>query len=248
MSLQKYRAIVFFCSTALLSACGDQNIYVANSLDMKVQFSSKLVLLKFQLDPDFRIRRELHQTFMSSDKALSQIFLNRSDTGEISLGAIFSAEDLRSPQWPVKPIKTFGNKHSLPSLVKAGGLKAWTINEDHSFAKSLHQDDPYLIIGGAFLDPEFDYLPLNFLASQSFKSSSSETVATISILGPTASSLGGIYFLGNYGLNPFVFLEGKKTQANRFLASEALEIIDKGDLDQMSYWDRAALRIYGQRL
>lgn len=188
------------------AGCGEGSAYVANAVDLRVQFSDKLVSVHFVLDPAYAIKQDARISFNDFDSALSTVFVRYPEPpGNNEIGAIFSARAMVDHAWPTEDFRAFPNGHKLPKSIPSGSiLKSLSKTEDNLTVQSLHQSDPMLIIGGSLLSPEFSHLPLGFLATQLFKDEYGNIIASISVTGPTLLSKGGLYFFANFGLNPFV--------------------------------------------
>lgn len=222
------RGIFLLVAVAALTGCGDEVAYVANAVDLRVEFSNRLVSVDFELNPEYHIQKNTRITFSSDSVILSKIStVYDSAIPKSHLNATFSAANLMSEEWVTKDFKEFPNLHRLPKSVPAGILKSITKEENEIDVLSLHQKEPYLIVGGAILSSDFTKLPPGFLAHQYFKDEYGGIVASISITGPTLTTKGGIYFLGNFGLNPFAIRDMRFRSHIRAMGERA-NVISQG--------------------
>jgi len=194
--------------TTSLVACGEELASVAVSSELRVSFSQKLVQASFQLNDQYRIPLTKKIAFGNENETLAKVFVSYDEEkNKNEIGAVFSAEAIHKKNWPTSEMTRFPNWSRLPKTVVSRKLNNWEIEQDEISVASLFQNEPQLIIGGAFLSSEFRALPLGFLGTQYFYDEYGNINASMTIAGPTLTASGGLYFLGNFGSNPFMVPE-----------------------------------------
>lgn len=205
--------------------CGEQEISVAESSELRVNFGQKLVQTSFLLNNQYRLPLTKRISFGRENETLARIFVNFDEAQNSNeIGAIFSAESIQKKDWPTQEIKKFPNWTRLPKTVVFKKLNLWDQSDENLSVLSLYQNDPQLIIGGAFLSTEFNNLPIGFLGTQYFLDDYGSINASVTVTGPTLTSKGGIYFLANFGVNPFLVgeLRGEKKVTAKALPMEII--------------------------
>jgi hypothetical protein len=109
-------------------------------------------------------------------------------------------------------------------VLRTGKLKQWTLENENLKLSLAYQASPDLVLGSFILSDQFKNLPKNFLATQEFYAANGQTIASISVMGPTKTAQGGLLYLGNFGSNPFEESGGFKILEAR----EPMRIISKG--------------------
>ncbi len=185
----------------LLSACGGQDVSIANKVSLKVRFSDQTVVTKFELNPEYTIQQSASVPY----EDLGSVFLVwNQDAFRNELGSIVSPPE-NSENLEVNPFREFPNGKDLPKMVRKQDLmeivhqasnQAFQTSMVFSFGASL-------VTGGSFLSDQFHLLPKDFFATQYFSSNTGEIKASISALGPSDGDLGGLYFFVHWGINPF---------------------------------------------
>lgn len=183
----------------VLSSCG-QDAYIAKKVKFRVFFPEQTVQVKFEIDPQYRAVSTNTFTFES----LGSLFIRKnSEITEVGANLRASPETLEH-SWPTDSFKRFPNGSRLPPSVPSGELRKWSIQKPEISTDLLFQAKPNLIAGGGIRSDKFDFLPKEFLATQKFYTANLEVQATISVAGRVGEQPGGIYFFGNFGVNPFV--------------------------------------------
>ncbi len=226
----------------LLCACGSEKVEIATGAQLRVSFSERIVSVNFDLRPDFRLNSPYRKTFQQGDLLLARTYLNPGSAGAgAKLGAFAAPDDLRKAVFDEDQMKKFPNWKKLPRTVPSGALKVLSEEQVGATMEFLFQDQPYLIVGGSIRTEAFKDLPIGFLAHQYFMDSNKNITASLSLAGPTLLGDGGIYFLGYFGLNPFV-LEQAEGEFNIPLVSEPMKIeswgLFRGDILDPQSWLR----------
>lgn len=211
--------------------CG-HDPFIAQKVKFRVLFSQKIVQVKFDLSPEYRLKETRNINF---DK-LAKVFLNTTTAGEMGTTLSANLESLHH-EWPTNVWTQLPNGQDLPPSIPSKTVNAWIQPEEDSRTILFFQSEPQLIAGGSFSSHEFDALPKRFFATQKFYSTNHDVEATISVLGPEENRLGGVYFFGNFGINPFasesLALTSKTSELSKDLswelqAREPAEVINWG--------------------
>lgn len=245
MIILKRWALLLSLGATQLVGCGESEISLAEKATLKVQFAQKLVQVQFLMNPDFRLTEEKSIDFEVLERRLSRVFLKKdlstTSGSRMNLGVIYAAGQLPMDIWPTEELTAFPNFLRLPKTVPSGSLQIWKHEKESLAVATIHQSDPHLIIGGALLSSEFDFLPLGFVGHQYFRDAGGRVEASLSLIGPNLQMKGGLYFLGNFGLNPFVVLRDKPASEGLsmdLIADGPMEIVDPGEreLSISSLW------------
>lgn len=238
MIILKRWGLLLTLGATQLVGCGENEISLAEKATLKVQFAQKLVQVQFLMNPDFRLTEEKSIDFEVLERRLSRVFLrkdpNSTDAVRMNLGVIYAAGQLSLDIWPTDELSAFPNFLRLPKTVPSGSLKIWKHEKESLAVATIHQSDPHLIIGGALLSSEFDFLPLGFVGHQYFRDAAGRVEASLSLIGPNLQMKGGLYFLGNFGLNPFVVLRDQPASEGLsmdLIADGPMEVISKGETE-----------------
>jgi len=221
---QKWWTIAFLA----LVGCGEREAFIAEKVEMNVHFSSKLVAVTFHLAQALQIPSSARVEFRNRDDQLSLLFVRSTDGAPTRLGTVFSAAQMGSDQWPVDDFNRMPNLERLPQSVPTGGLKRWKLEQNDVTFLSLYQHEPRLITGGAIVSREFDFLSIGFFATQYFRDEFGNPTGSISLVGPTLLEPGGIYFLGNFDLNPFFVFGSAETKSIELKATEPAQVLNWG--------------------
>lgn len=193
------RKFVLLSSAVLVAGCGEEAADIAHRAQLKVNFAQRLVSVSFELKPDFLLPHDSQISFDKEEVPLAKINLLGS-----RLSVIASPDALKNSDFDNTELTEFPNWSRLPKTVPSGGLKVIRTQNDDAEIDLLYQDSPYLIVGGSISAEVFSDLPIGFLAHQYFSDDNQNLTASLSIAGPTLTTRGGIYFIGTFGLNPFV--------------------------------------------
>lgn len=222
------RRIVLFLATSSLLGCGS-NAFIAKKVRFSVTFNEAIAGVHFDLDPqyDTGLNREI------GFDLLGQITIEPNEEFHSSTLSteIHAAPSSTALPWPIFPIQKFPNGKKLPAVLRSGTLNQWTQTNDKIGVALLYQVTPDLIVGGSILSDQFNDLPEDFLATQKFYAPNGQIVASISVMGRTATSKGGILYLGNLGQNPFEISRHPESVD----ASEEVKIISRGQ-GRFPFW------------
>ncbi|MBN8553988.1 MAG: hypothetical protein J0L93_00920 [Deltaproteobacteria bacterium] len=196
---------LFHLAIALISlvasACGSEEFFIADKVKFKVSFEEKTVQVAFDLQKDYQIKTQktvdyesLGDTYLAWDEISS-----RNNIGS----KLSASEDSLKNAWPTEELKLFPNGKALPPATGDSILKNWKKTDEKMRWDFFYQSEPKLMNGGSILSTQFDQLPKNFLAIQNFRLKNGNVIASIAVMGPTAESMGGLFFIGNYGSNPY---------------------------------------------
>ena len=189
----------------MLTSCGE-NPYIADKVKFRVIFSQRVAQVSFTLNSQYQLKTNKKIAYTDDVNKLGIIFLKFTETPIVTseVGSLIfgEPENLKLP-WPTTVMKKLPNGKKLPPSIHKGELNGWSELDGEITYSFLHQAKPDLITGGSIQGTEFNALPKKFLATQRFLSANKEVEATISATGPTNDSQGGIYFFGNFGINPF---------------------------------------------
>lgn len=212
------RALV--CVALILSACSGKPIFIADQVRFRVQFAEETVQIAFDLKPEYELKasNEIEYDILGS----LIITAATPETPTVIASKISANPQTLALPWPSLEMNRLPNGSRLPASVRKGPLLHWQKNDGPISISLMYQASPDLVTGGAILSDQFKDVPKNFVATQKFKAPNGDVIATISLLGPTKTSKGGILFLGNFGINPF------EAEQDLF-AAEPAQIISKGD-------------------
>jgi hypothetical protein len=221
-------------SIILFTACGEET-FIARRIKFRAFFIEQAVQIKFELDPKYILTAS--NTF-EFDKLGVVFYKWTGQTATSEIGStLFANPHNLNAGWPAKDFRRFPNGDSLPPSVPLGYLKNWQLVSEAIQPSLLYQAEPNVIAGGALTGVQFNLLPKKFLATQKFYTANHEVQATISVAGPTDRSQGGIYFLGNFGVNPFTvpptqskLLKIASDREWELTATEPLQIIRYGEI------------------
>jgi hypothetical protein len=195
------RSFLFLGVLISLSGCGDQEFFIANKVKFKVSFEEESVQVSFDLQKDYQIRAEkivpyenLGTTYITWDQ--EQLLNNVGSK-------LLASQNNLANAWPTEILKNLPNGADFPPAVGGATLHSWTKSDEKMQWDLAYQSMPKLLTGGSILSGQFDSLPKNFLATQNFKLRNGTVVASISLLGRTKKSKGGVFFIGNFGINPY---------------------------------------------
>lgn len=178
--------------------CREEERMIAEQVSFRISFSKKLVRTSFRLHDQYRI--PANQKVPFDELGLVEIKDEALTSVETTLNA---NPEVLEDEWPTEIIKKLPGGTKLPRSIPQKVLYRWDQDNEGIQMQLLYQTEPQLIAGGAILSDQFSHLPNNFFASQYFKNSAGAITASISIAGPSENSLGGLYFFGNFGSNPF---------------------------------------------
>lgn len=230
------RALSALASLLFLSACG-RDTFISETIDLKVDFANQLVLVSFQPITDYHIPTNALIQFQNESRKHSRVFLRyKAEPQWSQIGSITSAsEAAQSDFWQPRELEKFPNGFRFSRVIRNLPLLSLEKSSDGIVVQTLYQTSPDLVAGGAILSQEFAALPKFFLGTQTFSATNGELRASISVTGPTDSQMGGLYFMANFGLNPF---EGAVTKGGvesiRLLADGPMVIINQGS--NKSWW------------
>ena len=216
---------------SLFSGCGKET-FISENIDLKIDFSNQLVLVSFQPIANYHIPANALIAFQNEARKHSRVFLRyKEDSNWSQIGSITSAQEAADIDfWTPESMEKFPNGLKLPRTIRNLPLLALDRSTDGLTVKSLFQASPDLVTGGAILSEEFEARPKFFLGTQTFSATNGELRASISVTGPTDTQMGGIYFIANFGLNPFEGAQTKsKTESIRLLADGPMVVLNAGE-------------------
>lgn len=225
------RAALSFVALAIFTGCGRET-FISETIDLKIDFSNQLVLVSFQPITNYHIPANALIQFQNENRKHSRVFLRfKEETNWSQIGSITSASEAADHEfWKPEMIEKFPNGLKLPRTIRNLPLLVLDRSTEGLSVKSLYQAAPDLVTGGAILSEEFGALPKFFLGTQTFSATNGELRASISVTGPTDTQMGGIYFIANFGLNPFEGAQTKtKTESIRLLADGPMVVLNSGE-------------------
>ena len=217
---------LFYLAIALLSltisACGNQEFFIANKVKFKVSFEEKTVQVAFNLQKDYQIQSQ--KTVGYEDLGNTYLLWDENHQMNDIGSELAASENNLKAIWPTEDLKTFPNGKALPPATQDSILKTWKKSDEKMRWDFFYQSEPKLMNGGSILSTQFNSLPQEFLAVQNFRLKNGNVVASIAVMGPTEESMGGVFFVGNYGTNPY-----NATQESSFYAA--------ADIPTSSEWE-----------
>jgi hypothetical protein len=226
-----FRIALSMIALAFFTGCGKET-FISENIDLKIDFSNQLVLVSFQPITNYHIPVNALIQFQNETRKHSRVFLRyKEETNWSQIGSITSAQEASDTEfWKPEFIEKFPNGLKLPRTIRNLPLLALDRSTEGLTVKSLYQASPDLVTGGAILSEEFGALPKFFLGTQTFSATNGELRASISVTGPTDTQMGGIYFIANFGLNPFDGAQTKsKTESIRLLADGPMVVLNAGE-------------------
>jgi|GEM_PF-4487186 len=194
------RALVFV-ALLLLSACGNDPVFIADSVRFQVNFDTEVVKVVFDLNAKYSLPL---QDSMAFDQ-LGQVNLNlntQKQSNSVSASLLASPDALSRP-WPSSSFASFPNQADLPDPIASAPMQEWKKNSADLEYSLVFENSSTLNFGGGVFSQNFNDLPKDFLATQYFKDRAGKQIASISAVGPTENSRAGLYFFVFLGLNPF---------------------------------------------
>lgn len=206
----------------ILDGCGDQNPQIADKVKFRVNIMQQVVQVSFQMNQKYVVKSATTVAYQD----LGKVFVTwtpAQNYNEIGSALAASPTKLEQP-WPTLPFKEFPNGDSFPASVPSDDiLNKWLKLDDNMRISLVFLGKPKVINGGIIQSSQFDALPQNFLATQKFLAANGDVIATISALGPSDNEMGGLYWFGNFGFNPF------SDQPSPSNSTNSLKVLPNGD-------------------
>jgi hypothetical protein len=221
--------------SSFLVGCGS-NAIIADRVKYKPNFEKKTVQVSFEMNPLYSVKETRRFNFGN----LGVVALKwNTETQVTEVGTLLSGDrDTLSKDWPTKLFPRFPNGKKLPPSVPKGSILEWKQVGEPLSVSLLYQASPLLIAGGAIQSAQFSKLPRKFLATQKFYTKNKDVQATISALGPTENSQGGLFYFANFQVNPFLSSEPDSTEmAHRVMNLEVL-LESSGPAEVISWGER----------
>lgn len=200
----KTRLWLSFAMLPLL-ACGEP-VEIADEVHFRVSFQSQTVSVRFNLNTEYQVPTNALVPYANEESSLGEIsLLWDPETKQNQLqSTVFSHPKSLSRNWPAIEIFEFPNGEDFSEPMTERSIQRWTKRNHEMGVSLLFPSRDILDIGGVVQSREFDFINKDFLATQVFKDSRGDVRASISILGPTEDELGGLWFTGHLGINPFI--------------------------------------------
>ncbi len=185
-------------------SCGEISREVAVEMRPRIVFSKEIVRVSFVLSEGFKTTQELESTFGE----LGSVFLRYNPTSQESLLGVqmVASPDMLQSHHPSSDFNEFPGGQRLRRLFKVAPLKLWSQLHDGVYTGILYSPSDQLLTGGVISSEHFRLLRPGYFSTQSFRAANGDTIGMVVVVGPERNDddfPGGIFFLTDYGLNPF---------------------------------------------